>query len=98
MSGDHKWTLSWSMAGVWLVQTGPNLKDQLSFKPEDEAKARLIVAAPELLQRLTEACEIIRDLSRYANNHCGMIDDEEFVEGLEAIAKATIQPFSGGEG
>lgn len=95
MSG--KWTLSWSMAGVWLVQTGPSLKDQLAFKPEDEAKARLIATAPELLERLVEACDIIRDLSKYANNNGGMLDEEGFVEGLEAISKASPS-LDGGQG
>lgn len=53
-----------------------------------EANARLISAAPDLLQALKEACEIIADLSKYANNHGAMIDDETFAAGLAAITKA----------
>jgi hypothetical protein len=36
------------MVGRWIVRTGPALSDQLSFPAEDEAKARLIAAAPLL--------------------------------------------------
>lgn len=48
----------------------------------------LFAAAPELLVRLKEACDQIAELSHYANNHGGMIDEQEFVEGRAAIAKA----------
>lgn len=53
-----------------------------------EANAHLIASAPDLLEALQEACEIIQDLNRELNNHGGMIDDETFPEGLAAIAKA----------
>lgn len=53
-----------------------------------ENVARLIAAAPELLEALQEACETIQDLNRELNNHGGMIDDETFPKGLAAIAKA----------
>ena len=42
-----------------------------------------------LLEALKDACDEIRDLRRYANNRGGMIDEENFVEGLAAIALAT---------
>lgn len=55
------WTCSWSMAGVWLVKTGPSLRDQLSFPEGEERKARLIAAAPDLLNVAIEALTFIED-------------------------------------
>lgn len=55
VAGQQAWSCSWSMAGVWLVRTGPTLAEQISFREEDEAKARLIAAAPDLLAALKAA-------------------------------------------
>ena len=62
-----------------------NVQDGLG---EREANARLIAAAPELLATLKDACEEIERLREYANNHGGMIDEIEYVEGRSAIARA----------
>lgn len=59
---------------------------------EDCANAHLIAAAPALYEALKEACEVIKDLSRYANNNGAMIDDETFAEGLAALAQARGEP------
>ena len=58
-----------------------------------EANARLIAAAPELLEALEKAVEEIEDLRKYANNHGGMLDDERCDYARAAIAKARgVQP------
>jgi hypothetical protein len=47
------WKYEWSMAGCWLVFCGER-KHQTHFAPEREADARLISAAPDLLEALKE--------------------------------------------
>lgn len=54
------WTCSWSMAGVWLVKTGPSLAEQLSFHREDKAKAHLIANAPALREALEDLFAVVR--------------------------------------
>lgn len=56
--------------------------------PEAESNARLLAAAPDLLAALEAACEEIKYLRDWANNHGAMYDEERFTEGLVAIAKA----------
>jgi hypothetical protein len=64
-----------------------------------EANARLIAAAPDLYEALTLACEQIADLRHFANSNGGMIDEEQFTEGLAALAKADgLSPTSGNGG
>lgn len=55
----------------------------------DEDDACLIATAPELLERLREACDMIVELTRFANNNGGMFDEEDFPEGRAAILKAS---------
>lgn len=78
--------------------------DHISGITRDEAAANasLIASAPDLLaerDRLREvnsvllaaleaACEEIKYLRDWANNHGAMYDEERFTEGLAAIAKA----------
>lgn len=50
--------------------------------------AALMASAPDLYAALVDACEEIAALRHYANNNGGMIDEEKFVEGLAALAKA----------
>lgn len=82
------WTCSWSMVGKWLVQTGDRegepYSGQLSFHAEEEAKARLIAAAPALLKAAEVAVEAM-------SLHGALTDDMERAEAhlVAAIAKAT---------
>lgn len=80
------WPCEWSMAGVWLVKTGPSLSDQLSFPADEEAKARLIAAAP-LLQH---ACQ------KAADALSGEIDASRAFEALDR-ALAACEPIRQGE-
>lgn len=64
-------------------------QDFVCFSHDD---AMLIAAAPALYEALKEACEVIKDLSRYANNNGAMIDDETFAKGLAAVAQARGEP------
>jgi len=57
-------------------------------QPAASANAHLIAAAPDLYEALAEACDEIRELRHYANNHGGMIDELDFVAGLATLAKA----------
>jgi hypothetical protein len=57
-------------------------------REERIANAHLIAAAPALYESLKEACDIIHELSRYANNNGAMIGYETFAEGLAALAQA----------
>lgn len=53
--------------------------------PLDEAALELF---PALVEALKEACEEIRELRRYANNHGRMYDSEEYEEGLAVLSQA----------
>ena len=83
------WTCSWSMAGVWLVKTGPSLSEQLSFHREDKAKAHLIAAAPDLLEALRDLVALVRgECPRLLNEDSG--GDAKLSIGIDAaIDKAT---------
>ena len=48
------WTCTWSLAGVWLVKTGPGLLDTISFPEHQKHMAHLVAAAPDLRETLHE--------------------------------------------
>lgn len=75
----------WVMAGPLHVATIPRAGDG----DWSEANARLIAAAPDLLEALRDAADEIEHLRKYANNNGAMIDDERCDYARAAIAKAT---------
>lgn len=50
--------------------------------------AHLMSAAPELYAALETAIEEINHLRKFAGDNGAMIDDTDFVEGINALAKA----------
>ncbi len=80
------WRTSWSYAGCWLVycSNDPSASSHTHFSPEREADARLIAAAPMLLEALRKCAAQLEIIS-------GMVHDERMalIEARAAIAAAT---------
>ena len=77
------WRTSWSYAGCWLVYCSddPKASSHTHFSPEREADARLIAAAPDLLEALQIAVR--------QNDHDMVMTGEELRQCYAAIAAAT---------
>lgn len=87
----NKWTCTWSMAGCWLVKTGPGLP-MLTLPQDLEGRARLIAAAPELRDTLQE-------LFALAKGECpSLFDEDSGGDGglsirIEDLLADTSKPF-----
>lgn len=86
--GEEQFQNRWSLHVQGGVGSTPD--ELLAVAALVQATPALIAQRAALVEALKLACEEIKDLRNNANNHGGMIDEENFVEGLAALKLAGV--------